>query len=99
MLRSFRQTLNKVFLREDASDVLRDQLLFAQRAHAEHAASAEHHAALAEMYRKRIKRVNDILHPKVTVHIDPAKEKTAEAMMKAAGLMVMPTFGEARRRP
>lgn len=45
------------FRRPPAAEVYQDQLYDAERHYAEHMAAAEHHAALAGMYRGRIERI------------------------------------------
>jgi hypothetical protein len=47
----------KAFRRVSVETVLADQLFEADRLYAEHMASAEHHAALAGMYRGRAERI------------------------------------------
>ena len=45
------------FAREGATHVIDTQLFEAERLHLEHAASAEHHKALADMYAARVARL------------------------------------------
>ena len=56
-------SLFSLFTRPAASKITDEQLYDAQIKLAEHAAAAEHHAALAEMYRKRIARLNEVATP------------------------------------
>lgn len=48
-----------IFFRVPVKKIVKEQLYEAERAFLEHQAAAEHHAALAEMYRKRAERLND----------------------------------------
>lgn len=49
--------LQRIFHQPTATEVLEQQLREADRLYAEHIAAAEHHAALAGMYRGRAERI------------------------------------------
>lgn len=57
-MRFFNGIQQKLFPRATAADIYEAQLYDAQRHYAEHMAAAEHHAALAGMYRGRVERIN-----------------------------------------
>ena len=50
-------TIAELFKRLPIAAIVGDQLYDAQRKLLEHEAAAEHHAALAEMYRRRVQRL------------------------------------------
>jgi hypothetical protein len=50
--------LKTIFRRIKPQDVIENQLYEAEIAALEHEAAAEHHAALAQMYRDRVTRLN-----------------------------------------
>lgn len=52
-----------IFKRTAVEKVMQDQLYEARRHAVEHEASAEHHAALAKMYRERAQRLEAQLPP------------------------------------
>jgi hypothetical protein len=49
--------LSRIFRHQSLAEILREQLTEAERLQALHHAAAEHHAALAGMYRGRAERI------------------------------------------
>lgn len=52
------KAVSELFGRTPVDDIVQDQLYEAQRKLVEHEAAAEHHAALTEMYRRRVQRLS-----------------------------------------
>lgn len=52
------KTVSELFSRTPVDEIVEEQLYEAQRKLVEHEAAAEHHAALTEMYRRRVQRLS-----------------------------------------
>ena len=52
------KAVSELFSRTPVDEIVRDQLYEAQCKLVEHEAAAEHHAALTEMYRRRVQRLS-----------------------------------------
>lgn len=72
-------TVSELFRRMPIEAIVDEQLYDAQRKLLEHEAAAEHHAALAEMYRRRVHR---LLHGSLRAEVVEVSEETAAIDLK-----------------
>jgi hypothetical protein len=69
----------EIFKRQPIHSIVDEQMYDAQRKLLEHEAAAEHHAALAEMYRRRVHR---LMQGSLRAEVIEASEDTAAIDLK-----------------